>query len=652
MRNFSIPRRFNAFLLFAFCNAVFLSLLRFIFFLANKPDTVLSTSTVLKSFFIGFRFDLRAAFLFALPLGFIFLFPYKKWLRNLALVLFPAAFCLMLLIYFVDFGYYAYLTERLNAYVFELAANTLTSAEMVWQSYPVVKLILLLIVLTAIFAWLFKILLSFAYSGRACVKKDYCFALLGLLIAAAFVHGRFSQYPLRWSNAYFTNNAFISALALNPMQNLFDTYKFTKYSISYDKSKVHEYYNIVADYLGVKQKDSSKLNFERLITPPAKEKNYNVIVILTESFAYDKTSFNNPELQTTPEIAEIAKRGRLFTNFFTPTAGTAKGVFTSVTGLPDTSVVKTSSRNPMIVTQHTLINDLKGYEKFYFIGGSTNWGNIRGLLQYNIEGLKIFEEETYKDVPRNDVWGLSDLDMFRYAAKELAAAKEPFFAFIQTSGFHRPYTIPDEKGDFKEIKQDEDMLKEYGFSGNEEYNSMRFQDYTMGEFFRMIEKEPFYKDTYFLIFGDHGLTVSKSKNSPRGIIDLELTTNNTPLIVLGPGIEPSVDSKPASQVDVTATLSGLLGKPFRETALGRNLFDDSIQRGAFILSSSVPPVRRGYIEDEFYYINWHRRQGLFKYRSNEPEKDYCPEYPEKCERMKALTEGLYETAKYIILNHK
>ena len=189
------------------------------------------------------------------------------------------------------------------------------------------------------------------------------------------------------------------------------------------------------------------------------------MVILTESFAYDKSSFNNPELQTTPMMAALAEKGRLFTNFFTPTAGTAKGVFTSVTGLPDTSTVKTSSRNPMIVSQHTLINDLKDYKKFYFIGGSTNWGNIRGLLSYNIEGLKIFEEGTYENVERNDVWGLSDLDMFRYAAKELSQTKEPFFAFIQTSGFHRPYTIPEDHGDFKEIKQDENLLKEYGFSG-------------------------------------------------------------------------------------------------------------------------------------------------------------------------------------------
>ena len=49
------------------------------------------------------------------------------------------------------------------------------------------------------------------------------------------------------------------------------------------------------------------------------------------------------------------------------------------------------------------------------------------------------------------------------------------------------------------IKKVLNMLKEYGFKGNEEYNSMRFQDYAIGEFFDLIKKEPFYKDTIFIL---------------------------------------------------------------------------------------------------------------------------------------------------------
>ena len=181
---------------------------------------------------------------------------------------------------------------------------------------------------------------------------------------------------------------------------------------------------------------------------------------------------------------------------------------------------------------------------------------------------------------------------------------------------------------------------------------MRFQDYAMGQFFKLAEQEPFFKDTVFFIYGDHGLTVHESKNAPKAIVDLELTTNNIPLVVVGPDVPVGIDERPASQVDLTATMAGLLGIAHRQTALGRNLFDDDITRGAFILAGSGAPLRIGYIEDDFYYTLWPNKKGMFKYKSNDSSKDYCPQYPEKCEKMKKLAQGLYEASRYITFHHK
>ena len=67
------------------------------------------------------------------------------------------------------------------------------------------------------------------------------------------MHGRFSQYPLRWSNAYFSKNAFISALALNPLQNLFDTYKFAKEYIDPKAPGGKEHVGYIIDRVGFKE---------------------------------------------------------------------------------------------------------------------------------------------------------------------------------------------------------------------------------------------------------------------------------------------------------------------------------------------------------------------------------------------------------------
>ncbi|MDR1124155.1 MAG: LTA synthase family protein [Elusimicrobiota bacterium] len=651
MKNFKISRRFCAFIFFALANAVVFGIMRFAFYLVNKPAEAIASNLINRAFIIGARFDLRIAFLFALPLGVLFLLPYKKWCKKAFAALYAFAFGFFVLLYMADFGYYAYLGERLNAYIFALGANAGSSLEMLWQTYPVIKCAALLFAASAFYFWLMLKFLTRVFA-KSETKKNYWYALPALLLAAAFVHGRVSQYPLRWSNAYFNPNPFVSSLALNPAQNLVDTYGFAKKGAGFDAEKTREHYDAVAAYLGVKNKDKQNLNFTRDI-PAATGgvKNYNVVIILTESLAYDKSSFNAPEIDPTPQVAALAGRGMLFKNFFTPTIGTARGVFTSITGLPDTSANETASRNPHIVRQHTLVNDLQGYKKFYFIGGSTNWGNVRGLLQNNIDGLEIIEEGGYKGAARTDVWGVSDLDMLRYAAAELKKTQKPFFAFLQTAGYHRPYTIPKDHGSFEVKNADDEVLQSYGFSGGAEYNSMRFQDYAIGEFFRLIENEDFYKNTIFFIYGDHGLHAKQSKNSPKALMDLSLEENNVPLIVIGPGVKRGVSGRAASQADITATMAGLLGMAYSDTAIGRDIFDESLEEGAFILSSGAAPLRYGFVQGGFYYTRWPARQGMFKYAGDDARTDYCPQMPQRCEHMKTLAYGLYEAARYITFHH-
>jgi hypothetical protein len=60
--------------------------------------------------------------------------------------------------------------------------------------------------------------------------------------------------------------------------------------------------------------------------------------------------------------------------------GTARSVFANISGLIDTQTFKTATQNPLIVNQNTLVNAFTDYQKLYFLGGSANWGNIRGLI--------------------------------------------------------------------------------------------------------------------------------------------------------------------------------------------------------------------------------------------------------------------------------
>ncbi|MEA3292581.1 MAG: sulfatase-like hydrolase/transferase, partial [Pseudomonadota bacterium] len=403
-------------------------LLRIIFFYFNHdPDDAIPGRDLLRAFYLGAKFDLRLVLLIHLPLllfaAFRFTNPYRSRVgRRLWFGWLLLSFAAVLLIYVLDFGYYAYLEMRLDASVMRFLRNPGTSAQMVIESYPVVWVALgiaaALLAYNGMIRDLYRrIELNNGDPVRWPVRIPVAVLALALILGGLW--GKFSFYPLRWSEAFFSNHDFASSLALNPV--LFLAQTFTHRNADYDIEQVRTDYALMADYLGVAKQDTETLNFTREQNAPQPHRlpgKPNVVLVILESFGYYKTGLSGNPLDPTPHFDQLAREGLLFDRFYTPHGGTARSVFTAVTGIPDIETIDTSSRNPLIVSQHTIVNDYDGYRKFYFLGGSANWGQIRGLLAHNIEGLEIYEEGSYSS-PAIDVWGISDLDLFREAGQVL-----------------------------------------------------------------------------------------------------------------------------------------------------------------------------------------------------------------------------------------
>jgi len=194
---------------------------------------------------------------------------------------------------------------------------------------------------------------------------------------------------------------------------------------------VREFYPWIAEQLGVTHPNINTLNYDRIIPGAPTTAKPNVVLVICESFSAYKSSMIGNPLNTTPYFNQMVQNGIYFDHCFSPAYGTARGVWATVTGVPDVQLFKTASRNPAAVDQHTIINDFKGYEKYYFLGGSTSWANIRGLLTNNIDSLHLYEEGDYK-AAKIDVWGISDKNLFLEANKVLGKQQKPFFAVIQT----------------------------------------------------------------------------------------------------------------------------------------------------------------------------------------------------------------------------
>ena len=75
---------------------------------------------------------------------------------------------------------------------------------------------------------------------------------------------------------------------------------------------------------------------------------------------------------------------------------------------------------------------------------------MSAVLRLNIKDLILYQEGSY-DSPVPAVWGISALDLFKEANAVLKTLPKdkPFYAYIQTAGNQRPFTVPDENDGFK-----------------------------------------------------------------------------------------------------------------------------------------------------------------------------------------------------------
>ena len=634
-----------------------------IFWKFNPPGKAFSGS----AFIMGLRFDARVVCVIGLLMLLLCAIPYINPFKNSRAktfwnILLPVLFLLMILVLAIDYYHFDYLHQRLNATVLNYLQDAGISFSMMWQSYPLPWIGLALILAFLLGRLLFSRLLARYMEQESFYKrKARLLYVLTFLVLGGFIFGKIGQFPLRWSDAYTLSDDFKANLALNPFQSFLSTLSFR--NASYDIQKVKAGYPLMASALGLSRPDSNALNFERIIPASGANSNRpNVVLVICESFsAYKSSMYNNP-LNTTPYFAELCRNGIFFDRCFTPAYGTARGVWATITGIPDVESPKTASRNPNAVDQNTIINSFEGYNNFYFLGGSATWANIRGVLTNNIRNLKLYEQDDY-NAKKIDVWGISDKNLFFEANKVLRQQTSPFFAIIQTADNHRPYTIPAEDRDqFKLRSFSADSLKRFGFESNEEMNAFRYTDFGYEQFMEAARKEKYFDNTLFVFIGDHGIRYNGTlEHFPKSWTEQGLTCEHVPLLFYAPKLlQPKRISDVCSQVDVLPTIAALAGTGYRNNSLGRNLVDTTPalpfipwqqQKYAFVIDHDVKTI--GLVGNQYYYLKNLKtgKEEMVSMTGNEPvpvnpQTDSLRSYLQK------LTEAYYETAKYLLLNNK
>ncbi|MBA4681183.1 sulfatase-like hydrolase/transferase [Pseudomonas sp. MDMC216] len=619
---------------------------------------------------IGLRFDLRLAILLMLPVALLAWLPVwnltssrvLRWLARLYLALALGA---VLLVYIIDFGHYAYLGVRINATVLRFLEDAQISTDMVWQTYPVVWISLGWAAATALVWWLLlrleRVTLARPAKPISRLSLTWGSALMVVVVFLGIL-GRVDNInlenpvPLRWSDAFFSGDNQISALGLNPVIFLYDTLKVP--SQPYDREQVAEHYDVVSRYLGVDQPDAQSLNFSREQASQsyaiAGSQPPNVVFVMLESLGTSAVgAYGNP-LNPTPNIDRLAKQSWFFENFYVPVTGTAKTVWASISGVPDVSRQETATRNPLITRQHSLVNALQGYDKYYMIGGNSGWANMNALIRQSIDDVQLFEERHWTS-PMVDVWGISDLDLFKESDRILRQQAEgkPFFAYIQTAGNHRPFTIPKENDGFEVLDLPLETVQNAGSRSLAQYNAARLLDFNIGRLMEIAQEGGWYDNTIFVMFGDHNTRISQIPHMPPAFEKLGLESNHVPLLIHAPKLlEPRVIEEAVGLVDLLPSVLGMAGMEFRNGALGRDIQQPAPEGERvvpLVLREGTFPLIGGVTKDFLLQMQHDGSQPtLHDLASQTPLDNVADQHPEEFRRLAELTRGLHETSRLML----
>lgn len=663
---YKIPNFIKLILSILILEVVVFTIFRIIFFIAFKSyDDTFSQENAIYAFWIGFRFDLQLAIMLLAPLVVFGGLPKVNIFSSNKSKIFWTAYLvlsnfLFTLVYITDFAYFDYFKRRVDGTVFQFAYDLKDGAKMMSEGYPIISttIIFVLFILFLIFA--LRMLIShFQNQINIQVTKIKRVAIYTLFVVLiTFLgYGKFELYPWRWSEAFFSSNSFLSYLASNPITYFVNTLKNKE--IAYDETMSKKYYDDIAQFLEMDKKDPNKLSFARIIQPNH-DKEYtfnapNIIFILGESTAYARTSISGNPLNPTPFLKYMSDNGVSYSRYYTPHSGTARSVFTAMTGLTDVERVRTSSRNPLCVSQNMVLNSMKNYEKFYFIGGSLSWGNVRGVIS-NVDNIKTYEEHQYK-APHNDVWGISDVEMVGEVNDILKTQKKPFFAFIQLAGNHSPNTIPDKNYGFVHRKNvNKQDLIDYSFDGKlDELNGQAFLDHTVKRLVELAQNENYFKNTVFIFVGDHGLP-RKAKHMHKSEQTFEVHTVHTPLIIFSPNqIKHKNIDYPVSEVDIMPTIAGLSGMSYITSAFGRDLLEkdfDSKPHYAFYMTHEENPQINLISKEHILRIKGDGSdKKLFDFYFQKENENIASNKPEIADQMENVCRGIYENTRYTRFNN-
>ena len=382
--------------------------------------------------------------------------------------------------------------------------------------------------------------------------------LLSLAFVAPFVvagiRGGFATAvrPITISNAnQYVNRPIEAALVLNTPFSLYRTIGKDVFS--------------VPDYFASEQELEAHYSPVHRPASGIMEKK-NVVVLIVESFGREYIGALNPCLDDsqykgyTPCIDSLIARSITFSHTYCNGRKSIDGMPSILSSIPmfiEPFFLTPASMNHVGGLASILGGE--GYQTAFFHGAqrgsmgfqafarSTGFKDYYGREDFSRD--KRFGGEQEFD----GTWAIWDEPFLQYYCAKMSEMKEPFMTAVFTASSHHPYVVP------------EKYRERFPEEGIEIHKCIRYTDMALGEFFRSASRQPWFKNTIFVLTSDH------TNLSDHDYYQTDLGGFCSPIIIYEPGItdlQPAVQDKIAQQIDILPTVLGMLHYPKPYFAFG------------------------------------------------------------------------------------
>jgi phosphoglycerol transferase MdoB-like AlkP superfamily enzyme len=483
-----------------------------------------------------------------------------------------------------EYTFFDEFATRFNFIAVDYLIYTTEVIRNIRESYPVPLIVGTLLVISLIPFLLIKRYLDASSPARTNLRRR---ALTGGQLLVLPLCSFIAVNP---GMSEISPNNYANELAGNGLYGLFSAFRNNE--LSFRKFYVTRKPDQIMSRLRGLVHGSDQSGLGREISHAVHEKKWNVILICEESLSAEFLADFGNRQGITPNLDKLAKESLFFTHLYATGTRTVRGleaINLSIPPLPGTAIVK-RPKNENLFSWGSVMRS-HGYDSRFIYGGHGYFDNMNYFFSHN--GYDIVDRTDFakREVTFANAWGVCDEDLFDKTIQmgnASHAAGRPFFSFVMTTSNHRPYTYPSGK------------INIPSKSGRD--GAVKYADYAIGQLIAKAKRQPWFKDTLFVIVADHCAGSARK-------LALPVKRYEIPLLVYAPAlVKPARVDRMMSQIDIAPTVLGLLGSSYPSRFFGRDVLADGTgPERAFIATYQ----KLGYIEGDRLLVLGPRQQADF-----------------------------------------